>query len=108
MVAVAESDPGLLHGCMYLQCVEKVPVPGGIRRFWGYVTNSYVASEVRGKGVGQKLLNSLIDAGRERSLEFLIVWPSQESVPFYERSGFRPVSEVHVGPDDEPPLELLL
>jgi hypothetical protein len=38
----------------------------------------------------------------------LIVWPSKEAVPFYARAGFRPVSEVHAGDDDEPPLELVL
>ena len=41
-------------------------------------------------------------------MEFLIVWPSEAALAFYRRAGFRPVSDVHVGPDDEPPLELML
>ena len=108
LVAVAESETGSLHGCMYLQFIDKVPVPGGIRRFWGYVTNAYVVSEQRGKGVGRKLLSILIDEGRTRGLEFLIVWPSNEAVSLYQRAGFRSVSEAYSGLDDDPPLELVL
>lgn len=39
---------------------------------------------------------------------FLIVWPSEEAVAFYARAGFREVAEAHDGPDDYPPLELML
>ena len=108
VIAVAESEVNSLCGCMYLQCVESVPIPGRIRRGWGYVTNCYVASQQRGQGVGQKLLELLIDAARIRKLEFLVVWPSKEAVSFYQRAGFRRVSEVHAGPGDEPPLEMML
>jgi ribosomal protein S18 acetylase RimI-like enzyme len=93
---------------MFLQFVAKVPAPGSTSQAWGYITNAYVESEQRSQGVGQKLLQRLIEAGRERQLEFLIVWPSQAAVPFYQRAGFQPVSEVHIGDDDEPPLELML
>ena len=108
VVVVADAERGSLCGCMYLQCIEKVPVPGRSPRAWGYVTNSYVASEQRGHGLGRVLLDLLIDAARARGLEFLMVWPSEDASSFYRRAGFRPVSEVHAGHDDEPPLELLL
>lgn len=107
IMAVAESDSGL-SGCMFLQCVEKVPAPGATQRAWGYVTNSYVDPQKRGHGIGEQLLHLLIQVARERGLEFLIVWPSGTAVAFYQRAGFRPVSEVHVGADDEPPLELIV
>ena len=48
VIAVASAEDGTLSGCMYLQSVDKVPVPGQIERAWGYITNSYVASEQRG------------------------------------------------------------
>ena len=108
VVAVAASNDGSLYGCMYLQYIEKVPIPGGIRRYWGYVTNSYVVAEQRNKGVGQKLLDLLVSVGRQRGLEFLIVWPSKAAVSLYERAGFRSVSEVDTDPEGPPPLELLL
>jgi ribosomal protein S18 acetylase RimI-like enzyme len=93
---------------MFLQCIEKVPTPGAIRRVWGYVTNSFVDPHKRGHGIGEGLLRLLIGVARDRELEFLIVWPSEAAVGFYLRAGFRGVSDVHVGPDNEPPLELVL
>lgn len=107
-IAVAESEGQTLCGCMYLQCVSKVPIPGAIARAWGYVTNAYVCPEQRGHGTGRDLLNLLIDVARTRELEFLIVWPSEEAVTLYERAGFRPAAEVHDRSDDYPPLELEL
>jgi len=109
IIAVAASGLNDLAGCMFLQCVEKVPAPGATPRAWGYLTNSFVDPEHRGHGIGQKLLQLLIDAAHNRRLEFLIVWPSEGAVAFYRRAGFRPVSEAHAGAnDDEPPLELML
>ena len=106
-MAVAESGSGLC-GCMFLQFVEKVPEPGSSQRAWGYVTNSYVDPQKRGHGIGEKLLRLLISVATDHSLELLIVWPSEAAVPFYQRAGFKSVSEVHVGADNEPPLEMML
>ncbi len=108
VVAVASSSSGSLCGCMYLQRVGKVPIPGEIDRAWGYITNAYVAAAQRGQELGRELLDLLIVAAREQNLEFLIVWPSEEAVPFYQRAGFRPASEVHARADDYPPLEMEL
>lgn len=108
VVAVAGAQDGSLCGCMYLQCVDKVPIPGKIERAWGYVTMSYVSPERRGQGIGRELLDLIINVGRARKLEFLILWPSEKAVSFYERAGFRPASEAHDRPDDHPPLELEL
>ena len=87
LVVVAESETGPLCGCVYLQCIDQVPVPGEIQRAWGYITNSYVAFDQRGLGLGRKLIDRLIDVARGRGLEFLIVWPSEEAVSFYQRAG---------------------
>ena len=108
IIAVAETESRSLCGCIFLQCVDKVPEPGGVQRAWGYVTNSYVVSQQRGQGVGRQLLDLLLGEARVRRLEFLIVWPSRGAVSFYRRAGFRPVSEAHAAGDDEPPLELAL
>src|SRR4030095_5553238 len=76
VMAVA-AGPASLCGCMFLQCVEKVPAPGAKHRKWGYVTNSFVDSRYRGQGIGQQLLKLLIETARKRGLGFLIVWPSE-------------------------------
>jgi GNAT superfamily N-acetyltransferase len=68
-----------------------VPRPGrfsGHNRY-GYVTNVYAEPEVRGQGIGSRLLERVVEWAREQGLQFLIVWPSEESVRFYERGGFR-------------------
>jgi len=108
VVAVVEAAPDALCGSMYLECVTKLPLPGTLRREWGYITSAYVAAEERAHGLGRKLLDHLIEAARRRGLEFLILWPSDDAVPFYSRAGFRPVSEVWIGAAAEPPLALVL
>jgi L-amino acid N-acyltransferase YncA len=108
VVVVAESQPGVVCGCMYLECIDKVPSPAATASAWGYVTNCYIASEWRRAGLGTQMLQSLVREARARRLEFLIVWPSREAVSFYRRAGFQPVADVHAGDDDSPPLELNL
>jgi ribosomal protein S18 acetylase RimI-like enzyme len=106
IVAVAELEPGYLCGCICLQMIEKVPAPGGRHRAWGYVTNAYVDMNARGQGVGGRLLGLLIEMARDRNLEFLIVWPSDDAVAFYHRAGFRAVTEA-AGNNDSGPLHLV-
>jgi ribosomal protein S18 acetylase RimI-like enzyme len=108
IVVVAERKLQGLCGCMYLQCIEKVPSPGSSHAAWGYLTNCYVAEEHRRTGIGSRLIRFVVDLARSRRLEFISVWPSETSVSFYKRAGFKSVSEIHTGIDDEPPLELIL
>jgi GNAT superfamily N-acetyltransferase len=108
IVAVAEAEHIKLIGCMYLQCVTKVPVPGQSQRSWGYITNAFVEADKRAHGTGKQLLNFLIEAAKNRALEFLIVWPSDEAVTFYKRAGFQSVEVAHNRADDQPPLEMML
>ena len=105
---VAESSPTRLAGCMFLQSVAKVPTPDEPNRAWGYVTSCYVVPEERNRGIGAKLLDALIATARDHDLEFLIVWPSEDSVSLYERAGFRSIGERAEVTRDEPPLQLAL
>jgi len=106
IATVAQSNDALV-GCMCLQCVEKVPSPEQHNRHWGYLTNAYVSQNYRNKGTGGKLLKALVQLGRERNLELIIVWPSVEAVSLYEHAGFRIASEMHQEPGDFPPMELV-
>jgi GNAT superfamily N-acetyltransferase len=87
MIWVAE-DEGRIICTLYLQIIDKVPRPGLLEGVFGYVTNVYTVPEYRGRGVGARLLDVAVAWARERGLEFLVLWPSATSVPFYERSGF--------------------
>ena len=48
----------------------------------------YAVPEARNSGIGSALLRHVTGWARERNLELLLLWPSDRSVPFYERAGF--------------------
>jgi GNAT superfamily N-acetyltransferase len=54
---------------------------------WGYLTNCYVLPPYRKEGVGSGLLDAVKGWAEAQRLELLVVWPSERSYPFYERSG---------------------
>lgn len=89
-VWVAEQE-GRLVANIWVQVIHKVPRPGrfGGHNRYGYVTNVYTEPALRGQGIGARLLARVVQWAREQELEFLVVWPSEESVRFYERGGFR-------------------
>jgi len=107
-IATVAENKGALIGCICLHCVEKVPTPGQHSREWGYLTNTYVSSSYRNKGIGKKMLKSLVQLGHERNLELIIVWPSVEAVSLYKYAGFSLAKEMHQAPGDFPPMELIL
>jgi ribosomal protein S18 acetylase RimI-like enzyme len=83
-------EGGRLVGCVWMQLVEKVPHPG--RRRWerpiGYVTNMYVRPDRRDSGLGRRLIDEALAFAAERDADGVVVWPSERSIPFYERTGF--------------------
>jgi len=56
--------------------------------FW-YLTNCCTLPAFRRLGIGSRLLAVIIMWAREQEYELLLVWPSDQSYGFYERSGFR-------------------
>jgi GNAT superfamily N-acetyltransferase len=103
VVFVAETPERDIVGCMYVRRVESVPVPGSLRRAWGWVTNAFVQPMHRSQGIGSALLASLINAARELGLHELHVWPSTEAVTLYRRAGFlTPQQQVATGVQEVP------
>ena len=74
---------------IYIQRVPKVPKPNRLDDALGYVTNVYTRPAYRGQGIGTELMAHVLQWAREHDLESLIVWPSETSVGFYKRAGFR-------------------
>jgi len=68
--------------------VQGLPCPDNLDGAWGYLTNVYTLPECRNQGIGSRLLAEVRRWAKEQRLELLIVWPSDRSYPFYERSGF--------------------
>jgi len=74
---------------MYLQIIHKVPRPGkSLDPRFGYVTNVYTRPKFRNQGFGSQIQIAMEKWSKENDIEFLIVWPSNESVSFYTRNGF--------------------
>ena len=90
---VAEEDEQLI-ACICISIVRKIPKPNKFVDGFGYVTNVYTRPAYRNKGIGSRLMNHVIEWGKEMDLENLIVWPSEESVAFYERAGYVPDPEL--------------
>jgi ribosomal protein S18 acetylase RimI-like enzyme len=107
--AVAPGEGSSVVGCMYLQCVGTVPVPGILNRRWGYVTHAFVDPAYRNRGLGRAMLDLLITRARKLELLELHVWPSSHAVSLYTRAGFLSPEQLRALPDpDEPSFVLPL
>jgi GNAT superfamily N-acetyltransferase len=87
VVWVAEAGKRII-GNIYIQVVAKLPRPGRFGHRWGYVTNVYVIPDMRDAHIGAALMARVQQWAREEDLEFLLLWPSERAVPFYQRAGF--------------------
>ena len=85
---VAQQDDQIISH-IYIQRVPKVPKPNRLDDALGYVTNVYTRPAYRGRGIGTRLMTYVLAWARKQDLESLIVWPSETSVGFYKRAGFR-------------------
>ena len=90
---IAQEDT-LTVSHIFIQRVAKVPKPNRLNEALGYVTNVYTRPAYRGHGIGTQLMTHVLAWAREQDLESLIVWPSEASVRFYQRAGFRGTSEM--------------
>jgi GNAT superfamily N-acetyltransferase len=68
--------------------VDRIPRPVEQLPTIGYLTNVYTRAEHRGGGLGSRVLEAVTTWARGAGIELLFVWPSEESIPFYERHGF--------------------
>ena len=87
-------DGGRIAAHLFVHRIRKVPKPSRMADAIGYVTNVYTRPEYRGRRVGSALLQQVVSWAREEDLDVLVVWPSDESVRFYERSGFRSHNDI--------------
>ncbi|MFK0522058.1 GNAT family N-acetyltransferase [Paenibacillus illinoisensis] len=91
---IAEIE-GMLVSHMYLQLIHKVPRPGkSPDPYYGYVTNVYTRPVFRNQGIGSKIHKAMEKWSKENEVEFLILWPSSDSVKFYSRNGFSRYEEA--------------
>jgi GNAT superfamily N-acetyltransferase len=83
---IVEDDKQLLgHVCV--QLFEKMPNPVNEPEAHAYLTNFYVVPELRGRGVGRKLLNKALSWCRTQRADAIILWTTPESKSLYCRCG---------------------
>jgi len=85
---VAELD-GLIVGVASLYVIEK------LTRMMGLIEDVAVDSNQRGKGIGKKLIENLIEQSKETGCDKTILSSSEKNVPFYEKIGFN-VNEIQM------------
>ncbi|MEC1375818.1 GNAT family N-acetyltransferase [Heyndrickxia oleronia] len=81
-------DEGIIVSHIYIEIIQKVPRPGRITKPFAYMTNVYTVKEYRNKGIGSRLLSRINEWVKENNYEFVIVWPSDDSVNFYQKNGY--------------------
>ena len=84
---IAENQEGIV-GHVFVQRVSKVPKPESLSNEYGYVANVYTIPSHRRRRICSELIKKVIAWAEDQGLDVLIVWPSEESVGFYEKAGF--------------------
>jgi len=84
---LAEAD-GRLAGMAWLSLGHRVPTPHALDRRSGDIQSVYVVPDLRGHGVGARLIEAILAHARDVELQYLTVHSAQEALGFYERLGF--------------------
>jgi GNAT superfamily N-acetyltransferase len=79
---------GMIVAHIFVQRIAKIPKPNRLSDAFGYVTNVYTRSTFRNQGIGSQLMAQVVQWALAQDLENLLVWPSERSVPYYQRAGF--------------------
>lgn len=85
---------GHLIGTMNLAVFERMPRPGRAPSRWGYVGNAFVLAAFRNRGIGGQLLDAVLSYADEHDFARVVLNPTERAIPFYERAGFGPASEL--------------
>ena len=85
---------GRIVSHIFIIITYKVPKPGKVNPKWGRLSTVRTIPDYRNQGVGSALMEKVKDWSREQQLEELVVWPSEQSVSFYECAGFKSENDV--------------
>ena len=86
--AVVAVDGSHVVGMGFIALVDRVPSPGSLDRHHGDIQSMYVIPTHRNDGVGSKIVQGLLNLGRDAGCERIEVHSGRRAVTFYERSGF--------------------
>jgi GNAT superfamily N-acetyltransferase len=87
--AFLATDPeGAVVGMAWFGSYERVPGPEHWTRRSGAVQSVYVTPSARGSGLGAALIEAVLDGAAGDGIDHLLLHPTEESVPLYQRHGF--------------------
>ena len=87
VVAAAGSD---IVGMAWLALAPRVPTTSSLARLSGDLQSCYVLTPYRGRGIGGRLVKTVLEAARDHGAEHVTVHTSPESIAMYARNGFEP------------------
>ncbi len=88
-----DEETGEIIGCGGICYQEEMPSPDNHGGKNGYLMNIYTQPEVRGKGVGRKIVEFLIGDARSKDVEKIFLESSDTAKGLYYEIGFTDVSD---------------
>ena len=85
-------------GMVNVLVFTRMPKPGRGPSRWGYLANFYVRREHRNSGIGAAMLQALTDHADHAGFVRIVLSPSDRSIPYYERAGFREAYDLLIRP----------
>ena len=79
---------------MFVYLIPKVPIPNGNSDYIAYLTKVFTKEKYRNKGIGTKMLNHIKEYLKNLNCELIFVWPSDNSIEWYNRNDFSNENEI--------------
>lgn len=99
-IIIAEEN-SIVVSAMFVHLIPKLPKPNGNAKYIAYLTNVYTKKKYRSKGIGTQILDYIKSDLVKKKCELLFVWPSDNSVTWYQRNGFNGNNEIFECPLSE-------
>ena len=89
LIAFIAKDEGRIVSVVYLHIIEMPANSILLNGLYGEVLSVFTETEYRGKGLCTKLMNNLIEYGKNRGLGRIDLSATQEGYPIYAKLGFK-------------------
>ena len=89
LIAFIAKDEGRIVSVVYLHIIEMPANSILLNGLYGEVLSVYTEPAYRGKGLCTKLMNNLIEYGKNRGLGRIDLSATQEGYPIYAKLGFK-------------------
>ena len=97
---VAETASGEIVSTAALSFYYLTPKPSNIEGKYGYISSMYTLEEHRRKGLGKRLVKTILEHAREIGLRCVKLHASEYGVPLYESVGFKAFNEMGITFDE--------